>query len=112
VNVVRSLPITLLLAQSETGTPDFVRDHFPALAQTSVMGVAALAMIAALAGAVAIGVALSRLFHRLSRPLSKRSGSTWFVPLSRSVQNPIAGLVAVGALDWAVHLIDLPTTSA
>jgi hypothetical protein len=45
-------------------------------------------MIAALAGAVAIGGGLSRLFHRLSRLLSKRSGNNWFVPLSRSVQNP------------------------
>jgi small-conductance mechanosensitive channel len=110
VNLVRSLPITPLLAQPETGTPDFVREHFPALVQISVLGVAAwqaLAMIAALAGAVAIGAALSRLFHRLSRPLSRRSGNSWFVPLSRSVQNPIAGLVAVGAFDWAVHLIDL-----
>ncbi len=110
MNVVRSLPIAFPLAHPEAGTPDFVREHFPALAQTSVLGVAAwqvLAMIAALAGAVAIGAALSRLFHRLSRPLSKRSGNDWFVPLSRSVQNPIAGLVAVGAFDLAVHLIDL-----
>jgi small-conductance mechanosensitive channel len=66
-----------------------------------------LAMAGALMGAVGIGVALSRLFHRLSVALSRRPAKSWFVSLSGAIQNPLTGLVALGAFDWAVHLIDL-----
>jgi hypothetical protein len=41
-------------------------------------------MTGALAGAVGIGAALSRLFHRISFALSKRPAKSWFVSLSEA----------------------------
>jgi small-conductance mechanosensitive channel len=93
-----------------TPAPELLRRHFPGLVQASWLGVAAwqwLAMLAALAGAVGIGVALSRLFHLLSRSFAPKPQSSWLVSLSRAIQTPLASLLAVGAFDWAVHYIDL-----
>ncbi len=105
-----SLPLALLAAEAVTPAPELIREHLPGLAQASWLGVGAwqwLAMAAALAGAVGIGVALSRLFHLFSRSLSHRPQTSWFVSLSRAIQSPLAGLLSVGAFDLAVRYIDL-----
>jgi len=110
VAVARALSLTLLVAQANAGSPDLVREHFPVLAQASLLGVVAwqwLAMIAALVGAGGIGAALSRLFHRMSRARSKRPGKSWFELLSGAIQNPLTGLISLAVFDWIVHLIDL-----
>jgi small-conductance mechanosensitive channel len=65
------------------------------------------AMAAALAGALGLGVALSRLFHLFLNSFAKRPHTNWLVSLNRAIQNPIASLIALGAFDLAVHFIDL-----
>ena len=61
----------------------------------------------ALLTAVGLGAALSRLFHVVSRSVAKRPDSNRFVSLSRAIQNPLAGLIALGALSLALHFIAL-----
>ena len=102
--------LTATAVPPATSAPEIVRRYLPILERLRFFDVAAwqwAAMVLALIAAVAVGAGVARVSHIASRGLLKRPKSSWFVAMTRAVQNPVASLVALGVFDLAVHLIDL-----
>jgi len=100
-----------VLGQAESSPPPaFVEGRFPFLAQPWLWGVEGwqwIAIACALALAVGVGAGVSHASYMLSKALTKRKPTHWFVAFHKAVRAPLAALLALGALVFALHHIGL-----